>query len=229
MTTSLTLHFHPLSSFSHKALIALYENGTPFGRAIVDFADAASMAAFRDVWPMMKMPVLQDAARGHTIPESTVIIEYLDRFHPGGTRFVPDDPDIAWQVRLWDRFFDHFVQHPMQKIVADTFRPAGQGDAAGVGAAREQLDRACALLEQRMERGGWAVGDTFTLADCAAAPALFYADTIAPFASARPALRAYLDRLAARPSVARVLTEAEPFFGLFPLEPKPVVPAAART
>src|ERR687897_1658619 len=178
---SLKLYFHPLASFCHKALIALYENGIPFEPVIVDLMDEASSAAFRAVWPMAKMPVLRDEARDRTVAESTIIIEYLEAYYPGTTRFLPADPDGAWQTRMWDRFYDHYVQEPMQKIVTDRLRPAGQNDAHGVEQAKRQLLEAYNVAEPSMQSRTWAMGDDFTLADCAAAPALFYANTIMPF------------------------------------------------
>jgi glutathione S-transferase len=126
---SLKLYFHPLASFCHKALIALYQNSIPFEPIVVDLTDPASSAAFRKVWPMAKMPVLRDETRDRTVAESSIVIEYLDAFYPGATRFVPSDPDRAWQTRMWDRFYDHYVQEPMQKIVTDRLRPAGDSDA----------------------------------------------------------------------------------------------------
>jgi glutathione S-transferase len=219
----LKLYFHPLASFCHKALIALYENGIPFEPVIVDLADEASRAAFRAVWPMAKMPVLRDDARGRTVAESTVIIEYLDHYYPGATRFLPADAENAWQTRMWDRFFDHYVQEPMQKIVTDRLRPADKNDAYGVEQAQTQLHEAYAVLETAMAAETWMIGDAFTLADCAAAPALFYANTVAPFGKAHGKLAAYLGRLMARPSFARVLEEAQPYFRLFPLEKKPEI------
>ena len=222
---SLKLYFHPLASFCHKALIALYENGTPFEPVIVDLMDEASSAAFRAVWPMAKMPVLRDEARDRTVAESTIIVEYLDAHYPGTTRFLPADPDGAWQTRMWDRFFDHYLQLPMQKIVTDRLRPAGRNDAWGVEQASAQLHEAYEVLEQEIAAKTWMLGDTFTLADCSAAPALFYANTVVPFAETQKNLAAYVGRLMARPSFARVLEEAEPYFTLFPMERKPRIAA----
>ncbi len=218
---SLQLYFHPLASFCHKVLIAFYEGGIPFEPIIVDLADAASSAAFKAVWPMARMPVLRDETRHRTVAESTIIIEYLDAYYPGGTRFVPADPDRAWQTRMWDRFHDHHLQEPMQKIVTDRLRPAGENDGYGVERAKAQLQEAYALLEQQLESKTWAMGNDFTLADCAAAPALFYANTVVPFGETHENLPEYLDRLMARPSFARVLEEAQPYFALFPMERKP--------
>jgi glutathione S-transferase len=227
-TSPLKLYFHPLASFCHKALIALYERGVAFEPVIVDLGDEASSAAFRAVWPVAKMPVLRDEARGHTVAESTIIIEYLDAHHPGEPRFVPADADRAWQTRMWDRFYDLYVQEPMQKIVTDRLRPAGRNDSHGVEQAQMQLRQAYGLIETEMASKTWAIGDDFTLADCAAAPALFYANTVAPFGDEQKNLRAYFDRLTARRSAARVLEEAEPYFALFPMERKPQI-ARART
>ncbi|HET7681447.1 MAG TPA: glutathione S-transferase family protein [Xanthobacteraceae bacterium] len=218
---SLKLYFHPLASFCHKALIALYENSIPFEPIIVDLADAASSAAFRKVWPMAKMPVLRDEARDRTVAESSTVIEYLDIFYPGTTRFLPSDPDRAWQTRLWDRFYDHYVQEPMQKIVTDRLRPAGRSDAHGVDQAKLLLLEAYKVAEPMMQSRTWAMGEDFTLADCAAAPALFYANTVMPFGRTEKNLSGYLDRLMARRSFARVLEEAQPYFALFPMENKP--------
>lgn len=220
---SLTLYFHPLASFCHKALIALYENGIPFEPVLVDLADERSSAAFRAVWPMAKMPVLRDGARDRTVAESTIIIEYLDAFYSGTTRFLPADPDGAWRTRMWDRFYDHYVQEPMQKIVTDRLRPAGRNDAFGVEQAKAGLDQAYQVIEQQMEAKPWTMGDAFTLADCAAAPALFYANTVFLFGEQHRSLRAFLGRLMDRPSFARVLEEAQPYFTLFPMEKKPQI------
>ena len=220
---SLKLHFHPLASFCHKALIALYENGTPFEPVIVDLGDPESSAKFRALWPMAKMPVLQDTARGRIVPESTIVVEYLDRFYPGPTRLVPEEPDLAWQTRLWDRFYDCYVQDPMQKIVLDRLRPEGNRDQHGVEQAKKQVRSAYDMLEGEMRSKTWAMGEIFTMADCAAAPALFYANAVVPFGEQHGNAAAYLDRLMARPSFARVLEEAEPYFKNFPLDRKPQI------
>ena len=172
---------------------------------------------------MAKMPVLRDDARNRTVAESTIIIEYLDAYYPGATRFLPADPDGAWQTRMWDRFYDHYVQEPMQKIVTNRLRPAGKNDVYGVEQAQAQLHQAYELVEQEMAAKTWMMGDAFTLADCAAAPALFYANTVVPFGETHRRLTAYLRRLIARPSFARVLEEAEPYFRYFPMEKKPQI------
>ena len=125
---SLTLYFHPLSSFCMKALIALYENGTPFTPHIVDLMDEAAATNLKKIWSIGKFPVLRDGAKDQTIPETSIIIEYLDRHYPGKTRFIPDDADRALQIRLQDRFYDLYVQLPMQEIVGDRIRPADKRD-----------------------------------------------------------------------------------------------------
>lgn len=218
---TLKLYFHPLSSFCHKALVALYEHDTPFEPVIVDFSDSPSRAAFAKVWPLLKFPVLRDEARGHTIAESSPVVEYIDTFHRGDAALIPADPDLAWQARMWDQFCDNYLQVPMQKVNGDHFRPEGGHDPVGVEQARALILSAYAVLEQQLGARTWAVGDTFTLADCAAAPALFYANLVAPITTETPAVSAYLDRLMARPSYARTLKEAEPYFPMYPGDPKP--------
>ena len=215
------LYYHPLASFCWKALIALYENDTPFEPHLVDFGDPASREAFAKVWPLAKFPVLRDEAKGRTIAEATVIIEYLDAFHPGPTRFIPADPDRAWQTRMWDRVFDHYIHEPMQKIVTDRLRPAGGNDPHGVAQAEAQIREAYALVDREVGARQWAMGDAFSLVDCAAAPALAYATIVVPLEDSLKNLPAYLERLRERPSFARVLQEAEPYFKFFPLAQKP--------
>lgn len=213
---SLTLYFHPLSSFCHKVLIALYENDTPFTPHVVDLMSETAFAAYRKIWPLGKIPVLRDATRDRTVPETSIIIEYLDRHFPGPIRFVPEDPDAARETRLRDRLFDLHVNVPMQKIVTDKLRPAGRNDSYGVEEARDRLRTALAMVDEDMADKTWATGETFGLADCAAAPSLFYADKVMPLADGFPRAAAYLDRLRRRPSYARALAEAEPYFSLFP-------------
>lgn len=222
---SLTLHFHPLASFCWKALIALYETATPFEQVIVNHGDEASLSAFKTVWPLAKMPVLVDDARGCTVAESTIVVEYLDANYPGASPLIPRDPDYAWQVRMWDRLFDHYVHEPMQKVVIDRLRPQGANDTMGVEQARTQLREIYGFIERSLETAPLMTGG-FTLADCSAAPALFYGDTVEPVGQGHPKLSAYLDRLMARASFARVLAEAEPFFEMFPLERKPSIARA---
>jgi glutathione S-transferase len=212
---SLTLHYHPLSSYCHKVLIALYENATPFMPHLVDFGDAESHAAFRKLWPIGKFPVLVDEARNRMVPESSVIIDYLDLHFSGPTVFVPADPEIAWQTRLKNRFFDLYVHEPMQRIMGDRLRPADRRDAFGVDQARARLELAYEMIERDMAGKTWAMGEAFTVADCAAAPAFFYADMVVP-TGAHKNVGAYLQRLKERPSYARALKEAEPYFKYIP-------------
>lgn len=213
---SLTLYYHPLSSFCWKALIALYENDTPFTPQLVDLGKAESRDAFLEVWPIGKFPVLRDAARDRVVPESSIIIEYLDQNYPGRTRLIPQDADLARQQRLRDRFYDLYVHANMQKIITDRLRPEGQHDAFGVEQARTQLRTACAMLEGDLAGKTWTMGEAFGMADCAALPALFYADWVQPLATEFPVCTAYLARLQARPSVARVIAEAQPYFAMVP-------------
>ena len=213
---SLTLYYHPLSSFCWNALIALYEAEAPFDARLVNLGVPADRAAFQAVWPLGKFPVLRDDARGQTIPESTLIVEYLAQTYPSATALVPTDPDAGRRARLIDRLFDSYIHHPFQQIVNERLRPADSKDPFGVDQAREKVRQGYDLMAP-MIAGPWATGEAFTLADCAALPALFYAD-YAISLEAWPQLRAYLDRLKARPSVARVLTEAEPWFQYFPLK-----------
>jgi len=215
---SLILHYHPLASFCWKVLIALYENDIPFEPKLVDLGDAQSRAAFAALWPMAKMPVLEDEARGAVVPETSIIIDYLDLHNPGPVRFVPEEAERARETRLWDRIFDCYVQAPMQRIVADRIRPDGQRDAFGVAEARTQLATALGMIERELAGRPWVTGEAFGLADCAAAPALFYADKVMPLAGTYPLALALLERLKARPSFARVLDEARPWFKYFPAE-----------
>ena len=218
---ALTFYFHPLASYCHKALIALYENETPFTPHLLDLQDEKVRAMYAAIAPLGKMPTLRDDDRDRTVGEATIVIEYLDVHYPGRTRFVPADPDRALEVRARDRFFDNYVHNAMQTIVLDRVRPTDQRDRFGVEQTRDQLRAALDLLERELTDGTlpgrrWLLGDDFTLADCAAAPALFYADKVQPLAERHPACLAYLDRLRARPSYARVLEEAAPYFKYFP-------------
>jgi glutathione S-transferase len=213
---ALVLFYHPLASFCWKVLIAFYENETPFDGRIVDLADAASRAELDRIWPVGKFPVIRDTENGLELAESTPIVEYLDQRHAGKTKFIPSDPELAREVRLWDRFFDFYVHQPMQKIVTDKIRPPESRDPYGVAEARRTLDTAYAMIEARARDGAWFAGDTFTLADCSAFPALYYANRVHPLGLSRPRANAYLERLHARPSVARVHDEAGPYFKFFP-------------
>jgi glutathione S-transferase len=212
---ALTLYYHPLSSFCWKALIALYEADVAFTPQVVNLGDPADRAAFQAVWPLAKFPVLRDDARDRTVPESTFVIEYLARTEPSAASLVPTDPDQAMQTRLLDRLIDSYIHLPLQQVVGERMRPDDKHDPYGAEQNRAAI-RAGYDLIAPMIAGPWATGETFTLADCAALPALFYADYAVSLAE-WPSLAAYLGRLKARPSVARVLEEAEPFFQYFPL------------
>ncbi|MBS0333009.1 MAG: glutathione S-transferase family protein [Proteobacteria bacterium] len=213
---ALTLWYHPLSSFCWKALIALYEADVAFTPRSVNLGDPADRAAFEKVWPLAKFPVLVDDDAGATIPESSLIVEYLARKFPAAASLVPADADSARPVLLKDRLIDNYIHLPFQQIVAERLRPDGRKDPFGVERNKAAVAQGYGLVAP-MIAAPWAMGETFTLADCAALPALFYAD-YAVSLDGWPALRAYLDRLKARPSVARTLTEAEPFFQYFPLK-----------
>jgi glutathione S-transferase len=212
---TLTLHEHPFAAYCWKALIALYERDLPFEpQVVLDDADRARLA---ELWPMASIPVLVDGEAGITLPESSPIVEYLDGLGEA-SRLVPQDPAAALQARLWDRVFDGHVMTPMQKIVGDSLRPEGRGDPQGVVEARATLEQAYDLLDRHLTGGGWAAGPEFTLADCAAAPALFYARIVHRWDEQRLAdLTRYYMELTARPSVARVIGEALEYRDLFPL------------
>ena len=213
---SLKLYFHPLSSFCHKVLIALYENDTPFEPHTVDLSNETSRAEFLKIWPIGKFPVLRDDAKDLTIPESSIIIEYLDVHYPGRTQLVPSDAEGASKVRLRDRFYDWYVHLPMQKVVGDRLRPAGSKDPYGVEDAKRQLRTALGMIEADMATKTWAMGERFSMADCAAAPPLFYVNRVMPFGDTHKNAAAYLKRLMERPSYARALKEAEPYLHMFP-------------
>jgi glutathione S-transferase len=212
---SLKLYAHPFSSYCQKAIIALYETGTPFTFRMLGPDNPEALSEFAALWPLRRMPVLVDGDR--TVVEATIIIEHLALHHPGPVRLIPADARVALEVRAMDRFFDNYVMTPMQKIVGDRLRPEQSRDAHGVAEARTLLDTAYAWLDARMADREWAAGGAFSLADCAAAPALFYADWAHPIDDRLASVRAYRRRLLARPSVARAVDEARPYRPLFPL------------
>ena len=209
------LFAHPFSSYSQKVLIALYENETPFSFRMLAPENLENGAEFAARWPLKRFPILVDGDR--TIFEASSIIEYLDVHHPGSARLIPVDPDLAIEVRMMDRVFDNYVMSMMQKPVLDAIRAPEVRDAHGVAEARAMLDTAYAWLDGRMAGREWAVGDAFTLADCAAAPALFYADWAQPIPQRFANLTAYRRRLLARPSFSRAIDEARPYRAFFPL------------
>ncbi|MGO4438170.1 glutathione S-transferase family protein [Rhizobium sp. RAF56] len=215
---TLTLYSHPLASFCHKVLIALYENGTPFRNVVVDLGDRKASAEFFALWTLGKIPVLRDDRRGQTVPETSIIIEYIEQHYAGQQALLPSDEAARLDVRLWDRIFDLYVQEPMQAIVADRRRSEGEKDPLAAAQAQATLRSAYELLEERLSGRTWIAADAFSMADCAAVPALFYAGIVAPFADDHPNLAAYFDRLVARASVQRTLAEARPYFALFPFK-----------
>jgi glutathione S-transferase len=212
----LKLYHHPFASFCQKALIAFYEKDVAFEPVFIDLGDPEHRARLKSVWPMMKFPVLRDERARRIIPESSLIIEYLDAIAPDRPALVPEESQAALQARLWDRFFDGFVAVNVTKIVIDRLRPEGRGDPDGVAQARATMIQALELLEREIAGREWAIGNRFSLADCAAAPSLFYAGTLVPL-DGYPHVQAYFERLLARPSFARVVEEARPYRHLFPL------------
>ncbi|CAN7274921.1 glutathione S-transferase family protein [Pseudorhodoferax sp. LjRoot39] len=211
-----TLYFHPLASYCWKALIALYDSGVAFTPRLVDLGKADDRAALQALWPPARFPVLHDAAQGRVLPESTILIEYLAERHPGAAALLPTDARERLDVRLWDRVCDDHLQDPMQKIVGDRLRDAAVRDPHGVAEARTALQRAYPLFEQQLAGRTWLASDGFSLADCAALPALFYASILEPIPDGLGALHAYFERLLLRPAVQRVLEEARPWFRFFP-------------
>lgn len=208
------LYEHPFALYCWKPLIALYERDVPFATDLIE-ADRSALAA---LWPLASLPILVDD--GVAVAESSIIVEYLER-HGDAPPLIPTDPDAALQARLWDRVADGYVATPVQRIVGDALRPSDARDPHGVSQAHATLELAYATLDgqlNRRDRYGWLAGDGFTLADCAAAPALHYADVVHPLdRDAHPALAAYVDRVLTRSSVARVVEEARPYRELFPL------------
>jgi len=209
------LYAHPFASYCQKVLIALYENRTPFEYRVLAPDDEQMAAEHEALWPFKRLPVLVDD--GCTVVESSIIIEHLELRHPGPVRLIPDDARAALEVRMMDRVFDNYVSTPMQTIVFDSIRAVENRDRQGVAEARELLETAYRWIDHAMMGREWAAGDAFSLADCAAAPALFYADWAHPIGEAFSNVRAYRRRLLARPSFARAVGEARPFRPLFPL------------
>lgn len=213
---SLTLYLHPLASFCQKVLIAFYENGTDFRAVNVNLGDPGERAALTAKWPLCKIPVLHDERRDRLVPETSIIIEYVQKHYPGRAPMLPADEELRLDARLWERFFDLYVNVPTQKIVTDRIRPEGGNDPVGVADAHRTLDTAYAMIEARLAGRTWAVGDAFGISECSATPALFYASIVHPFGSDQHNLKAYFERLMARPSVRRTLAEARPYFSFFP-------------
>ena len=211
----LLLYAHPFSSYCQKVLVALYENGTPFQWRLLSQEHPQVLEEFAALWPLGRFPVLVDA--GRAVPEASIIIAHLSLHHPGPVSLLPAEPRAALEVRGMDRFFDNYISTPQQKVVFDSLRPEADRDACGVADARAMLDTAYAWLDRHMEGREWAAGDDFSLADCGAAPFLFYADWTHRIDPAFGNVVAYRKRLLARPSFARAVDEARPYRSFFPL------------
>ena len=213
---TLRLFAHPLSSYCWKALIPLYEAGTPFTFELLQFGqEDGAIAEFMRRWPIGKMPLLRDEARDETVAESSVIIEYLDRHYPGAG-LIPADPDVALKARFFDRVLDNYVMTPQGRLVFEVLRPEGAKDPFGVADARATLEKSYGFLESELADGRtWLAGEAYSLADVSASPSLFYAQRCHSWGD-RSALQAYYDRLETRPSFQRVIAEAQPFMHMFP-------------
>ena len=215
---ALTLYMHPLASFCHKVLIALYENDISFTSHTIDFANPGSATTLLEAWPVGKIPVLHDSSVAKTIPETSIIIEYLQQHYPGRIRLLPEDMDLRLEARLWDRYFDLYVSIPMQKIVTDRIRPAGQLDPHGVAEARAMLQTAYPMIDRQLRGREFAAGSDFTIADCSAFPALFFARIVEPFGADQTQLVAYFERLLTRASIVRTIEAAKSSFSMFPYQ-----------
>lgn len=211
---TLQLYAHPFSSYCQKVLIALWADGTAFEYRMLDDEHPEHMGELKRRWPFAQFPLLVDD--GETVVETTPIIEHLQAKHPGAVRWIPDG-ELGRRVRFLDRFFDLYVMNNMSRAVFDALRAEGKRDPYGVELAMAQLRTAYDWLEANLGDGPWAAGDAFTLADCAAAPSLFYADWVEAIGPARPKLSAYRARLLAHPVVARAVDEARPYRHYFPL------------
>ena len=214
---TLILYYHPFSSYCHKAMMALYEKELAFEPFQIDLGDERSRQQFAAIWPYAKFPVLHDIKAGVTLPEATIIAEYVDGLSTAGPRLIPEKADEARGIRLYDRLLDNYLHTPLQKIVSDRLRPADARDPHGVAEARATLATTYKLLESRIAEDGWIAGPNFSLADCAAAPPLFYLARVAPLAG-HPRLMRYLKRVMERPSFRRCLDQARPFRHFFPAD-----------
>lgn len=212
---ALELYLHPLSSYSWQVIIALEELGAPYQPVTVNLQDAAERDAYLQLSPFGKIPALRDTGRGVELIETSIIIDYLDQHYPGPARLIPQDRDAAREVRLWDRLFDLYVQDTFQPIVNNRLRPEGRRDTLGVEMAHAKLRSNYEVLQRMLGGRTWAAGEAFSMADCAAAPALFYAHVLEPL-DAHPTLAAYRQRLLERPSVAKAIAGAGPWFHMFP-------------
>jgi glutathione S-transferase len=210
---TLELFAHPFSSYCQKALIAFYENDIAFTYRMME--DPGVGEEFAALWPMKRFPILRED--GRVVLEASIVIEYLQVHHPGPVKLIPEDPDLALEARMLDRFFDNYVMTPQGKFVFDALRGPQDRDPYGVQEAGRMLDTSYAWLDERMKGRSWAVGEAFTLADCAAAPSLFYADWTYKIPERYGHLLAYRARLLQRPSFARAIDEARRFRHYFPL------------
>lgn len=211
----LQLYAHPFSSYSQKVLTALYENGTPFEWKLLESPECDAWRELVAMWPVRRFPVLVE--EGRMVAEASCIIEYLHVHHPGPVKLIPDDADEAIEVRMMDRFFDHYISTPQQKFVFDALRPEAERDTRGVEEARDMLENAYGWLDGVMANREWAAGSRFSLADCGAGPFLFYADWTHRIDPRYANVRAYRERLLARPAFARAVDEARPYRSYFPL------------
>ncbi|KCZ90035.1 glutathione S-transferase family protein [Hyphomonas johnsonii] len=202
---TLTLYYHPFSSYCQKAVTALYEKGLAFEGKLIDGSEPV-MSEFKALWPVGKMPLLVDD--GRTVFEATAIVEYLDARFPETARMIPADPLVAVDVRMWERFFDNYIAYPQFRLLAPRI---GQEVDDGGEKWRAKADTALAVLDAHMDGREWAAGDAFSLADCAAAPHLLYIDWTYGIPDHFRNVWAYRDRLLARPSYARALDEARPY------------------
>jgi len=209
------LFAHPFSSYCQKVLVAIYENGTAFDYRMLSPEEAGTVEEWQSIWPIKRFPVLKDGE--NVVMEATIIIEYLMLNYPGSVRLIPNDPQAALRTRMMDRFFDNYVMTPMQKVVFNQIRPETERDPYGVTEAKAMLDDAYGWLDGVVAKTEWAAGDTFSLADCAACPSLFYADWVHPIPETLANVRAYRARLLARPSFARAVDEGRPYRSFFPL------------
>lgn len=211
---TIELFAHPFSSYCQKAIVALHEHGIDWTLRMIE-PDSEWTPVWESLWPIRRFPVLREGTR--VVPESTAIIEYLHAHHRTAAPLIPDDPGDAVEVRMLDRFFDHYVSDPQIRIVMNALRPEGQRDPLAEREAQTMLDRAYGWLDARMADRTWAAGETFGMADCAAAPSLFYAEWTYPLGDRYPNVSAYRARLLQRPSFARAVEAGRPYRNLFPL------------
>lgn len=212
----LELYAHPFSSYCWKVLIALYERDISFEYHMLDGDHPENFARLIEAWPVGKFPVL--FVDGVPVIESSIIIETLDdaRFGSVTPKLIPEDAAAALNVRFMDRVFDNHVMGRMQAVVEDYIADGPTASGPRIDKAKAALDTIYDWLENRLGEDGWACGAEFTLADCAAAPSLFYADWVREIGEARPKLKAYRARLLERSSVNRCVEDARPYRQYFP-------------